>query len=505
MRKLLLFLFCILATGCGGETGGPTSGGSDKLLVWIGDGPAPHQRVPNTRGQVAYLNPDGTFESLLNISSEAIAVFPCGTEAISPNGRYFSFFVNAPQSGIDNGTLYQITDAGQPLRVSDNVHALSCLGNGSFQYSPDSRRMGYINYGVIRPREEYLMGSLEIRESGSINTLNTFDNIAGFYLANDAVYAVRFFPNNNGEVDEVTLLVWDGNETKSPPAIFPTSGCRFTNAQLAPSTDNRLAVMFGQRCGGSNLSWQFYTINTADQSTTMALNESIGSSFFPYTRTNNVIPAAGGGTMLYTLPDGLTANTVGVYRVDMSTLTPEAVIPRGALMPRYETRAFSLPSNTSAVFSRDGRWWASVVTEAIPKVNIIDISNPAGTVIESPAPTRSATIPFLGFTANGDGLFYLAGGTNGTENTLFKIDLPGGAVRQVSRGTYGPGAVTPDGQLVALAQWLRAEDRRQTPYTNVVSVNVADGSETTLFTGIDLNADGSVANRRFAHPLAWRR
>jgi hypothetical protein len=184
-------------------------------------------------------------------------------------------------------------------------------------------------------------------------------------------------------------------------------------------------------------------------------------------------------------------------------LSPETVVARGAVMPRYDARTFSLPSNASAVTSRDGRWWASVIAETPARIVVIDTTNPAAAPKEVTAPTRSDTIPFMAF--SDDGLYYLMGGTNGSENTLFKLDLATGSSTQVSRGQYGMGAVLPDGKTIAMSQWMRAEDARRTPYTDLVAVNTGDGSTTTLFTGVELNENGSVANRRFAHPLVWFR
>ena len=117
--------------------------------------------------QLALMDRAGAVLPIMDIPEDATRVVPCGDKATSPDGRFFAFYV-----GGDAGTLYLMDGANSPVQV-DDAEYLVCLGNGTFQFTPDSRRFGYIDFLPGVTREEYPDGVLKLFDAASAGEIAT--------------------------------------------------------------------------------------------------------------------------------------------------------------------------------------------------------------------------------------------------------------------------------------------------------------------------------------------
>lgn len=295
---IVLTIWTLTACGGGGEspqndTTNPNSNTS-QILVWTGQGPTPEEKTANTAGQVAYLNPtDGTLTPLLEVPANAVGVIPCGP--LSPDRQKFTFMVNTPVGGKDGGTLYQIIGNGTPSTVGD-VHAATCLGSGTFQYTPDSQRFALIDYTDQIASSEYGVGALRLYDSQTLQILTQFEDVSSFDLTLDGLSFVRFFANERGLINELALFHWtSGEQATELSTLFADEGCRFTSSDLLAIGD-QYALMLGHRCAGSGTTWRFYTLNRTGGDPALALSGEQVGAYFPYARTNHLIPSGDGQT-----------------------------------------------------------------------------------------------------------------------------------------------------------------------------------------------------------------
>lgn len=498
LKRLWIIVILILSSGVMAqvETG--------KVLVWIGAGSSPEDKTAGSAGELVYLNTDGTREKLLDIPANAEGVFPCGDDATSPDGRRFAFFVNTPAGGQDRGTLYQITDAGQPIEVAA-AHAMSCLGNGTFQYSPDTTRFAYIDYQELPGNGEYAFGTLRLFQTASRTEITSFPNVGGFHLSDTTLELLQYYTSNQNVVDEIGVVIHENNISTEIATLFADADCRFSSAQLTPA-NSQLVVFVGHRCSGSGTAWRLYTVSRDGTNLTQALSNTLGSPFANNARTNTLIPATNGESLIFTTPDGLSSNTVSVNAVSLTSLSLEGVttlIGRGAVMPRYNARTFNLPESAFPRYSDNRRWWATAVANGSrPSVNIIDLNNPTAAPI---ATATSNNVLSLIFQPETSELFFVAGEYEGYANTLGKITPESSEIATIATGAYGAGVMSPDGTALALMMWQEGTDSRSSRYQTLALVNPADGSvTTTLFEGIVYNESNELRARRFAYPLAFQ-
>lgn len=176
-------------------------------------------------------------------------------------------------------------------------------------------------------------------------------------------------------------------------------------------------------------------------------------------------------------------------------------------MSRYTSRAFTLPTNAFPLISPDGRWWALTVAtgRGAPILSVIDLTDPNAFPVEIGVEAREDAISTLIFTPDSSQIYYVSGGQRGVSNSLFRLTLASQENTRITRGTFGPGVIAPDGSQLALTVWNRGTDRRQTPYTDLTLVNPMDGTVIrTLATGITYTQEGGVQSTQFVYPLLWR-
>lgn len=472
----------------------------EHVLAWIENGPNPAQTSPSIEGKLGLIDQAGEIQDVMPIPAQTSRLTACGDEATSPDGSLFAFYM-----GLDMGELYIMRGSGTPSLV-DNVNALTCLGGGTFQYSPDSAWLAYIAYEPDATRKEFASGFLKIVSTSSLGKEFSYSNATAFDINNNGVAFISFFTNSRGEADEAAVLWWSGSAEREVATLRSDAGCRYTSASIGIAPDGNLVAVMGHRCrsGDARTSWQLYMIDINTRSATLASSDFQGGTFAPYARTNNVIFSPDRKTVFFTVPDGVAANTVSIQAVNSATMETANLVPERATMPTLSGAPNAFPR-----FSPDGRWLALVVASSnnTNTLTILDLSDTSAAPITIPAGSPNDVISDMAFSADSKRLVFIggsAGGGRNTNNSLSAVELSTGSNFRIKRGHFAPGlTVSPDGSRVAVLDYQLPEDTAQPPYLNLMTINIDSGETATLFEGAAL-VDGKVTDQRFAYPLAWR-
>ncbi len=472
----------------------------EHILAWVENGATPADTSPSVEGRLALINDTGEILGAMPVPAQTSRLMACGDEATSPDGSLFAFYM-----GLDDGDLYLMSDSNPPALVK-NVNALTCLGGGTFRYSPDSAWLAYIAYEPDASTSEFADGFLNVVSTSSMSEEFSYGNVTAFDINNDGVAFVSFFTNDQNEADEAAVLWWSGSAEREVATLRSDAGCKYTSASIGIAPDGNLMVIMGHRCqtGDTRTSWQIYMIEVEARSATMAATDFQSGTFAPYARTNNIFFSPDGETAFFTVPDGITANTVSVQAVNIASMETSIVIPQQALM-------FSLSGAPNAFprLSPDGRWLALVVTSPnnTNTLTILDLSDRSAAPITAEAGSQNDVISDMAFSADSQHLIFIGGAGGGgreANNSLSTIELSSGSNVRVKRGHFAPGlAVSPDGNMIAALDYQVLEDTAQPPYLNLIRIHVDSGETTTLFEGATL-VDGKVTDQRFAYPLTWR-
>jgi hypothetical protein len=503
-RRVVLALICVLALGVFVPM---THAQSARLLAWVGDGLSPREVDANSPGQLVWINSDGTTEPLMDVPAPASRVIPCGDTPTSPGGNLFLFY-----AGLTEGTLYAMRGTEAPTALG-TVRSYVCVGSGTLRFSPDGARMAYIDSDAPADADEFAEGTLRIYDTANLTAVgfrdSDVDNTVAFDLNNDQTAFIRFFTNDRSEATEASINLWDGTATREVTSLRAESenNCRFTSASIVILADGRLIAIMGHRCRSGDdtgTHWKFFVIDPASRSTEETLGEAQPGQFSPDARTNNLYITPDGSNVYFTIPDGVTLNTVSLNRVSLSDMSATELLPRSVVMPR-DVAPYTWGDSAYPVQSNDGRWLAVAVQtpDTDSFVEIIDFNNPTAPPFELSAGDRGATIGAMSFTADSARLIYVAGFSGGLDNSLFGFDLAGGSEFRISRGRFGDMAVSPDGTQVAIMEWLTVDDPQEPPYLSLAFIGVNDSAYTQVFVGAEI-VEGRVTEGRFAYPIVWR-
>jgi WD40 repeat protein len=386
----------------------------------------------------------------------------------------------------------------------DDVQALTCLGSGTFQYSPDGARIGYIAYEADAVDSEFADGFLHVVNSADQKEVLSYENVTAFDLSDDGAALVSFFTNDKNEADEAAVIWWDGSSMREVATLQPASeDCKFTSASVATLPDGKLLLVMGHRCkkGDTATSWQLYSVNPTERSATLAASATQPGSFAAFARSNVIYVSPTGDQAYFTIPDGITANTVGLKRVNLSDLSLSDVLDKQIVMATYNGGANAFPR-----LSPDGKWLAAVITSPNNDntLQIWNLADPSVAPITLSAGSTGDTVSGMEFTPDGSKLLAVVGGDKTANNSLIAVELASGRDLRVTRGHFGQGlAVSPDGNGIAVLDWQIPEDTKEPPYANLVAIEASTGAVTTLFAGADIQ-EGKVVNQRFAYPMLWR-
>lgn len=495
---LVVFAVTSLVTA---QSPAPTSGA---LLVWIGEGSAPENRVPNSSSQVAALLPNGTLATLIEFDRDTIGVQRCTSQPFSADGRRFAFFASQPSGGNERGTLYQMTDFGTPVSMG-MTHTLTCALD-NFAYSPNGQRLAYIDYPALANNADNLIGTLRILNADNLREEDRFERTVAFSLTDTELIYLQFFPNADNFVDEVAVSLWDGQAGRELSAINARANCRFNGGTIQPMNDAYIGVLLGERCrGDSAVQWQFYLVDRETRASTLVLNGPQAGGYYPGTQTYNLYSTFDGAYAVFSVADGLARDTAAIYSIDMNTLAaPEPVVSRAAAMRRYVPLRFSLSEFAPAARSWDDRYLALGINPPEgAELAVIDFALEPNASIRIPISRAGDSVRAMAFSPDSTSLMYIAGGTTGADTSLYNLDLEMGIEARVARGQYAPAMAVRADKAVALLQYRLSSDATPRPYVDLLLVE-PDGAQRELLSGLELNAEGQLQRFRFAVPLAWR-
>lgn len=465
------------------------------LIVWRANGAAPGTAA-NQGGQIAAIEDNGTVTPLLRLADNVSRVMACGDTARSADGRYTALFAG----GAESGTLYVLDSEANVDEVA-SIDYLTCLGQGTLRFAPEGTQYAYISYPAGATRQNFAGGGLVLKDAASDETLYSTQNVVAFDLTSEFLAYLSFFTNNNDQADEAAISLWQDGTNREIITVRPDANCQYSSGTLRVLDDGSYRALLGQRCGSAT-SWQLYSIVADSGDATLQASDSQPGVFAPFARTNNLYFVPGTRTAWFTVPDGVTGNTVALAAVDIDSVEISVPVTRQAVFPTY-----SGASNAVPVLSKDGRWLAMVVTSpnADNQVVVVDLSDASVTPISVPAGSRGDLVSALAFTPDQSALLYIAGGVGGADNALFSLNLSTGVENRVARGRFGSWlAVSPDSTRVALLNW-ELDTTAQNPdptYTNLVSVDLASGGVSVWAEGADL-VDNEPQDLRFFAPLVW--
>ncbi|MDX2162119.1 MAG: hypothetical protein SF162_12395 [bacterium] len=451
--------------------------------------------IETTAGkQVALLGLDGTSLPLIDGIGQNDRASLCGDSAQSPDGALTAIYTGGQESGL----LHLMRGTAMPTTIGE-IEYLTCVMNG-LRYSPDGSRLAYLAYPEGASRQEFAEGRLNLMDTATLEIAWSAEDVVAFDVQADEVLYVSFFTDSRGEVDEAAVVRYDNSSEREIATLIPTAeDCRFTSASIARVPNRvQIVLVMGQKCPNENQqTWQFYTIGE-DGSTTLASSDSQPGDFVAFARNNNVIPSPDGETVYFTVPDGITANTVAVAAVNLNDMSINVPVERQAVFPTFRGAA-----NAEPRFSADRRWLAFTLTSPQNENNLyaLDLQDRANPPILISAGARNDTLGAFAFTPDSARIIYVAGAPDGGDNSVFALDLSSGSESRVRRGNFGRSlAVSPTGDRAVVDEVVTVEENNRTySYRAVRVIDLATNTETTLFEDTTSPADARVS----AYPLAW--
>ena len=507
-----LFLMLLLGSGL---VAGPVIAQNDpdpgppfvvrSLLVWTAEeASSPGDLGADTPSGIALINSLGVMSPLMELPAGVTTVIPCGESATAPGRGAFVFYAGNPTVG----TLYLVRGQETPVEI-DEVQRNTCQGVGSFRFSPDGSRFAYLDYPTFSSPPTFLSATLKVYDVETANLSYESENATAFALDAGRVGVARFFTDGDGNADEAAVWLWDGTQDREVAILRPDgtdSGCAFVSASAAWLLEDQFSLLLGQLCTRTRqTSWQSYVISPADGSATLATAEDIIGAYLIFARTNAQFVAPGGAASVFTVPDGIVANTASLYALEQEALTTELLLERQVVMPANTT-----PANTTPRQSPDGRWLAFAETSPDNEnaLTVFDLSDLSLSPIRVSAGSTGDVVSALRFTDDSQRLYAVLGGTDQEDNGVVVVDLATGNDTRAARGQFTEYVALAENGLLGeglmgLSDWQFPEDPTEEPYLNLVLLDAPSSATRVLYPGIVTEGDEIVA-RRFAVPLAWR-
>jgi len=473
----------------------------DQLLVWIGAGSEAGRHGSQNPGQLAFLDGNGVITPISAVPQQSTRVIPCGNTATSPDGNTFAFYM-----GNDTGLLYIMQGTNPPVIVNDALHAMACVGNGTFQFTPDSSRFAYLDYDDNVNTANYPKGWLRVYNTADASLLQSFENVTTFDINNENAAFVVFFTDNQQLAVEAAITLWDGTTDREVATLTAEENCLYTDATIEVLPDGRLAAVMGYRCtiGDGSTRWQFYVIDPDSRSATLIAQDAMPGRYFNFSRTNNIFTSSDGSVLYFTVPDGLTNYSVALATMDIDTAAAQIILPNQTIMPRLNQNPYAR-ENPPPAFSNDGRWMVAAQNTPNNEATLtaVDLDAPDLPPIQLSAGERGDIISMMAITPDSSRVAYVAGAAGGADNSLFALDLLTGVEFRVKRGRYDRGVMSPDGTHVAVVNWQVVDDDLP-PFQALTLVELDTSVEQTLWEGGEI-VDDELTNQQFIYPLSWRR
>lgn len=480
-----------------------------RLLAWISNGNRPGNQTAGEPGELVYFNADGSTESILSLPQGTTRVTECGPNGTSPDGSVFAFIVTVSGGGNETGTLYLLQDASSELTtVATGLNPASCIGSTPFQFSPDGSRFAYIEWSLDATTQTSPYGFLRIYDTASASEVASFENVTTFDLTSTGAVWINFFPNDAGEATEVAITTWDGSVDIEVSSLVADeeNDCYYNSASATEISTGLVAIM-GYRCNRGDITstqWQLFNIDPTNRTAQLELSDTAAGRYFVFSQTNAIFASPDGANFFFTLPDGISNQSVGLYTSPIDAVNPTQLLDRSGIMPSVSDLPYDA-NNATARLSPDGRYLALVVNspdnDAV--LNVFDFSDPALPPISIDIGDLGDTVGAMVFSNASDRLYYVGGSDEGGNNSLFSLDLTTGTESRIRRGRYAQMALSPDGNTLAAMNWVEY-DAEKPRYLTLETIDIASTVPTVVYVGGETDDEGNLINQSFAYPLAWR-
>ncbi len=494
-----------------GPVGEPIAGMADgqRLLTWISNGNRPGNQTAGEPGELVYFNADGSTESILSLPQGTTRVTECGPNGTSPDGSVFAFIVTVSGGGNETGTLYLLQDASSELTtVATGLNPASCIGSTPFQFSPDGSRFAYIEWSLDATTQTSPYGFLRIYDTPSASEVASFENVTAFDLTSTGAVWINFFPNDDGEATEVAITTWDGSvDIEVSSLVADEENDCYYNSASATEVSTGLVAIMGYRCNRGDITstqWQLFNIDPTNRTAQLELSDTAAGRYFVFSQTNAIFASPDGANFFFTLPDGISNQSVGLYTSPIDAVNPTQLLDRSGIMPSVSDLPYDA-NNATARLSPDGRYLALVVNspdnDAV--LNVFDFSDPTLPPISLDIGDLGDTVGAMVFSNASDRLYYVGGSDEGGNNSLFSLDLTTGTESRIRRGRYAQMALSPDGNTLAVMNWVEY-DAEEPRYLTLETIDIASTVPTVVYVGGETDDEGNLINQSFAYPLAWR-
>lgn len=483
--------------------------GNQRLLAWVAPAAAPGQQGASAAGEVLYFNQDGSSESILPLDNGTTRVTACGSNAESPDGSAFAFIATVTSGGVERGIIYLVHDASSELTiVAENANPANCIGSAPFEFSPDSSRFAYIDWPDDATGMNSPFGRLRIFNTSDGNEATNIENVTAFNLTDSGATFVSFFTNDDGEATEVAISTWDGSSEDEVASLTADSedDCRYTSSSIAEVSSGLMAIM-GYKCNrgdNTNTQWQFYLIDPANNTAQLEQDENSGGRYFAFSDTNAIFVSSDGTSVIFAVPDGVNNQSVSLLATAVDDINPTTVLERFGIMQSVSDKPYDA-NNATAIASSDGLWFAIVVNNGNndAELQVFNLSDTSLDPISVRLANRGDTISAMVFSPDNKTLYYVSGGDQGDNNALFGLNLTTGAENRISRGRFAQMVVSPDGNTLAVMNWVEF-DSEEPRYLTLEMLDLSDDSATVIHIGGEVNDEGKLEDASFAYPLSWR-
>lgn len=487
----------------------PAMENGQRLLTWISTGNRPGNQVASAPGELVYFNADGSTESILSLPQGTTRVTECGPNGTSPDGSVFAFIVTVSGGGNETGTIYLLQDASSELTtVATGLNPASCVGSTPFQFSPDGSQFAYIEWSIDATNQTSPYGFLRIYDTASASQVASFENVTAFDLTSTGAVWISFFPNDDGEATEVAITTWDGSvDVEISSLVAEEENDCYYNSASATEVSTGLVAIMGYRCNRGDITstqWRLFNIDPVNRTAQLEQSDVAAGRYFVFSQTNALFPSPDGSNVYFTLPDGISNQSVGLYTSPVSAVSPTQLLDRSGIMASVSDLPYDA-NNATARLSPDGRYLALVVNTPNndATLNVFDLSDPALPPIAIDAGDRGDTIGAMVFNSSSDHLYYVAGSDQGGNNSLVALDLTTGTEDRIRRGRYAQMALSSDGTTLAIMNWVEF-DPEEPRYLTLETIDIASTVPTVIYVGGETDDEGNLINQSYAYPLAWR-
>ena len=451
----------VASAATGAATGSAASLGSPRVLAWN-----------RNAKQLAWYSA-GASQPVLN--GVAQATMACGSVPLWPSGDKLIVYHGGTTAPAQ---LVSLTDPAATPVALGNSSALGCDLGGHTAFSPDGKRLALVTYGgdssVILP---FASGTFRVLSVADNSEQANIANVNAFALENGGALLIHLIANSKNQADQADLGWWDAASNKErflERSIKSSDKCFFISASLVHVAD-KVYTAFGENCTAPAGS-AFRILRTdfaGGNSSNWVQHTGVGGNYFSYTNTNFLTVLPDKQTLLLAVPNGLKSRVANLLRISLAdaTVTPLISSVMTDSSPQAGVRPFLFnPPGTLLAF-------VTINPNNGQTLYVYDLSKPTQAPAAVTDSNRSNQITGLVWNAAGDRLIY---SVTGDDSSLSYFDLTTGK-NLVTRGIFEGLAVSADGATAATTEQVKVAVT-DTRY-NLVAIALADGSQTTLFSG----------------------